>query len=40
MATKGDQAIPFVQSLTKKNTDKLIFHGVKFFADNSSAWGW
>ncbi|MGA3317194.1 MAG: amidohydrolase [Candidatus Korobacteraceae bacterium] len=35
MATKGDQAIPFVQSLTKKNTDKLIFHGVKFFADDS-----
>lgn len=34
-ATKGDQAIPFVQGLTKKNTDKLIFHGVKFFADDS-----
>ncbi len=34
-ATKGDQAIPFVQSLTKKNTDKLIFNGVKFFADDS-----
>jgi predicted amidohydrolase YtcJ len=35
VATKGDQAIPFVQGLTKRNTEKLIFNGVKFFADDS-----
>lgn len=34
-ATKGDQAIAFVKSLTQHNTDKLIFNGVKFFADDS-----
>ena len=34
-ATKGDQAIAFVKSLTSRNTDKLIFNGVKFFADDS-----
>ncbi|HEV7732643.1 MAG TPA: amidohydrolase [Candidatus Binatia bacterium] len=34
-AAKGDQAIAFVQGLPKRNTDKLIFRGVKFFADDS-----
>ncbi len=34
-ATKGDQAVAFVKSLTSRNTDKLIFNGVKFFADDS-----
>ncbi len=34
-AAKGEQAIEFVQGLPKRNTDKLIFRGVKFFADDS-----
>ncbi len=34
-ATKGDKAIEYVKSLTERNTDKLIFNGVKFFADDS-----
>ncbi len=34
-ATRGDQAIAFVKGLTSRNTDKLIFNGVKFFADDS-----
>jgi len=34
-ATKGDQAIAFVMSLPSRNTDKLIYNGVKFFADDS-----
>ena len=34
-ATKGDQAVTFVQNLTQHNTDKLIFNGVKFFSDDS-----
>jgi predicted amidohydrolase YtcJ len=34
-ATKGDQAIEFVKDLALRNTDKLIFHGVKFFADDA-----
>ncbi len=34
-ATKGDKAIEYVKSLTDRNTDKLIFNGVKFFADDS-----
>ncbi len=34
-AAKGDQAVEFVRSLTKRNTDRLIFNGVKFFADDS-----
>jgi predicted amidohydrolase YtcJ len=32
---KGDQAIPYVQSLPDRNTDTLVFRGVKFFADDS-----
>ena len=31
-ATKGDQAVAFAKSLPSRNTDKLIFNGVKFFA--------
>jgi len=34
-AKKGDQAIAFVKSLAAHSTDKLIFNGVKFFADDS-----
>jgi predicted amidohydrolase YtcJ len=34
-ATKGDQAIAFVKSLSSRNTDKLIYNGAKFFADDS-----
>ena len=34
-AQKGNQAIDYVKSLTKRNTDKLIFNGVKFFSDDS-----
>jgi predicted amidohydrolase YtcJ len=34
-ATKGDRAIAFVKGLPLRNTDKLIFNGVKFFADDS-----
>jgi predicted amidohydrolase YtcJ len=34
-AAKGEGALAFAQSLPKRNTDKLIFNGVKFFADDS-----
>ncbi|MCX5736960.1 MAG: amidohydrolase family protein, partial [Proteobacteria bacterium] len=34
-AAKGDQAIAFAKSMPSRNTDKLIFNGVKFFADDS-----
>lgn len=34
-ASKGDQAIAFAKSLPSRNSDKLIFNGVKFFADDS-----
>lgn len=34
-AAKGDGAMAFAQSLPKRNTDKLMFNGVKFFADDS-----
>jgi predicted amidohydrolase YtcJ len=33
--TKGDQAIEFVKSLPERDTEKLVFNGVKFFADDS-----
>ena len=33
--TKGQGAIAFVESLTRRNTDHLIFHGIKFFSDDS-----
>lgn len=32
---KGEGAVTFVQGLTKRNTDKLMFNGVKFFSDDS-----
>ncbi|MFI5002050.1 MAG: amidohydrolase [Reyranellales bacterium] len=35
VATKGDQAVAFVKSLAARSTDKLIFNGIKFFADDS-----
>lgn len=34
-AKKGEQAIGFVKGLMASSTDKLIFNGVKFFADDS-----
>ena len=34
-AKKGDRAIAFVKSLMSGSTDKLIFNGVKVFADDS-----
>ena len=34
-AEKGDQAIAYVQSLMKRNSDKLMFKGVKFFSDDA-----
>jgi predicted amidohydrolase YtcJ len=34
-AAKGDQAMAFVKSLPARNTDKLMFHGAKFYADDS-----
>ncbi len=34
-AAKGDQAVAFVKSLPSRNTDRLVFNGVKFFADDS-----
>jgi hypothetical protein len=34
-AKKGEQAIAFVKGLQAGSTDKLIFNGVKFFADDS-----
>ena len=35
IAAKGDQAMAFVKSLPSRNTDKLMFNGVKFYADDS-----
>lgn len=32
---KGEKAIDFVKQLPSKNTDKLIFNGVKFFSDDA-----
>lgn len=32
---KGDQAIAFVKQLEGQSTDKLMFHGVKFFSDDA-----
>jgi predicted amidohydrolase YtcJ len=34
-ASKGPDAIVFVQGLEKTSTDTLMFHGVKFFADDA-----
>ncbi len=34
-AAKGDQAMAFVKSLPSRNTDKLMFNGAKFYADDS-----
>jgi predicted amidohydrolase YtcJ len=34
-SAKGEEAIAFVKGLTARNTDKLIFNGVKFFSDDS-----
>jgi predicted amidohydrolase YtcJ len=34
-AAKGQDAIAYVKDLASRNTDKLVFHGVKFFADDS-----
>ncbi|HEV3167178.1 MAG TPA: amidohydrolase [Isosphaeraceae bacterium] len=33
--TKGTAAIDYAQKLTGRNTDRLIFRGVKFFADDA-----
>jgi predicted amidohydrolase YtcJ len=35
ITAKGDQAMAFVKSLPARNTDKLIFNGAKFYADDS-----
>ncbi len=35
VAAKGDDAMAFVSSLPSRNTDRLIFNGVKFYADDS-----
>jgi predicted amidohydrolase YtcJ len=35
VAGKGDQAVAYAKGLTARNTDKLIFNGVKFFADDA-----
>jgi hypothetical protein len=35
MQQKKDNAVPFILQLQQKSTDKLIFHGVKSFADDS-----
>ncbi len=35
IAAKGDQAMAFVKSLPSRNTDKLMFNGAKFYADDS-----
>ena len=35
IAAKGDQAMAFVKSLASRNTDKLMFNGAKFYADDS-----
>lgn len=35
VAAKGEGALTFVRDLPRRNTDKLMFHGVKFFADDS-----
>jgi predicted amidohydrolase YtcJ len=34
-ALKGDQAVAFVQGLTKGNTDRVILNGAKLFADDA-----
>lgn len=34
-AYKGDQAVTFVQDLTKQDTAKLMFKGIKFFSDDA-----
>lgn len=34
-AAKGEGAVAFAQSLPTRNTDRVIFSGVKFFADDS-----
>ncbi len=34
-ALKGAKAVEFVKNLESDSTDKLIFHGVKFFADDA-----
>lgn len=34
-ALKGDQAVAFVESLTRKNTDRIILNGAKVFADDA-----
>ena len=34
-ALKGDQAVAFVESLTKSNTDRIILNGAKVFADDA-----
>ena len=34
-AAKGKDAIAFVKDLASRNTDKLVFNGVKFFSDDS-----
>jgi predicted amidohydrolase YtcJ len=35
MAGKGDQAVAYAKGLSSRDTDKLIFNGVKFFADDA-----
>jgi predicted amidohydrolase YtcJ len=35
IAKKGDQAMPFVRSLAARTSDKLMFNGAKFYADDS-----
>jgi predicted amidohydrolase YtcJ len=35
VAGKGDQALAYAKSLASRSTDKLIFNGVKFFADDA-----
>jgi predicted amidohydrolase YtcJ len=35
VAGKGDQALAYAKSLALRSTDKLIFNGVKFFADDA-----
>jgi predicted amidohydrolase YtcJ len=35
VAGKGDRALAYAKSLASRSTDKLIFNGVKFFADDA-----
>lgn len=35
LAEKKDGAVAFVKSLEKRSTDKLIYNGIKFFADDA-----